>query len=732
MSPQLIDLKAPRPRFARSINVERDSGSEAIEGYLPVGRAIDAIGRLASALNRDDVEVALSITGPYGSGKSSLAIIINALLGPRGDPARRSAETLLEEVSPETLATLRSARVRLGADEKGFIRASATADREPVAATVLRALIHGTERFIPQKGQIRTHKNVLAQLQKMQREFESQNRISPDPRSVRREVERLCTLAPVLILIDEFGKNLEALADAPSEADLFLLQELAEWTRGADALPLALVTLQHMAFDEYATGTSVTQRREWSKIQGRFEDIPFIDSPAQTRSLIAAAFGPTDRRLAAVVKLWAEVQAASLSKLGSGELLLDEELIGTCWPLHPIALAILPDLCERYGQNERTLFSFLAGHEPRSITSFLSEHAWAKGQELPVVRLDVLYDYFVDSAATMAAISSAASRWLEIDSRIRDARGIDDAGRRVLKAVGLLNLVSAGGTLRASKAVVCFAVADGLAGTASEDDVDEQLRFLESRGLITYRDFADEFRVWQGSDFNLKAAIDLASRRTREIPAARLVESVHPLGPVVAGRHSHLTGTLRVFDRKWVDHDVTTIEPFGIDDRADGLVLYVLGPEAPIDALERRTAVKPVAFVVTPDSSGVVNAAREVAAIDEVLSTSDELGSDWVAYRELQERRLEAIVVLEGEFERTFGSTNGQAGKWTYLRPSKSTRWSDVISPSASSALSVIADAWYPSAPTIRNDLVNRHDLSSQAAKGATRGGGGHVGITSP
>src|SRR5664280_310301 len=447
MPQKLIDLKAPRPRFARSINVERDSGSDAIEGYLPVGRAIDAIGRLASALNRNDVEVALSITGPYGAGKSSLAIIINALLGPQGDQARRSAETLLEEVAPETLATLRSARVRLGANETGFIRASATADREPVAATVLRALIHGAERFIPPKGQIRTHKSVLARLYQMQIAFESQNRISPEPRSIRREVERLSTLAPVLVLIDEFGKNLEAFADAPSEADLFLLQELAEWTRGADALPLALVTLQHMAFDEYATGTSGTQRREWSKIQGRFEDIPFVDSPAQTRALIAAAFGPTDRRLVPAIKSWAEVQARTLATLGSGDLLLDEQLIESCWPLHPVALAILPDLCERYGQNERTLFSFLAGHEPKSVTTFLSEHAWTKDQELPVVRLDVLYDYFVDSAVTMAAISSAASRWVEIDSRIRDARGIDDAGRRVLKTVGLLNLISAGGTL---------------------------------------------------------------------------------------------------------------------------------------------------------------------------------------------------------------------------------------------------------------------------------------------
>ena len=114
MTKKLIDLKAPRPRFARSINVERDAGSSAIDGYLPVGRAIDALDRLATALGRNDVEVALSITGPYGSGKSSLAIIIDALLGPKDDPARRAAEELLVDVAPRTLERLHLALERLG------------------------------------------------------------------------------------------------------------------------------------------------------------------------------------------------------------------------------------------------------------------------------------------------------------------------------------------------------------------------------------------------------------------------------------------------------------------------------------------------------------------------------------------------------------------------------------------------------------------------------------------
>ena len=187
---------------------------------------------------------------------------------------------------------------------------------------------------------------------------------------------------------------------------------------GRGRLPLALVTMQHMAFDEYADSASAAQRREWAKIQGRFEDIPFVDSPAQTRSLIAASFEPPSGRLAESQSGWAHRQLPVLQSLGLNELAADPEQLAACWPLHPVALAALPELCERYGQNERTLFSFLAGHEPLSVASFLSDTAW-DDDHLPVVRLDRLYDYFIDAAASMVGVSTNASRWLEIDTRIR-------------------------------------------------------------------------------------------------------------------------------------------------------------------------------------------------------------------------------------------------------------------------------------------------------------------------
>jgi hypothetical protein len=43
---KLIEMIDVNPRFARSANIERDLGVEALEGYVPTGRAIDVVRRV--------------------------------------------------------------------------------------------------------------------------------------------------------------------------------------------------------------------------------------------------------------------------------------------------------------------------------------------------------------------------------------------------------------------------------------------------------------------------------------------------------------------------------------------------------------------------------------------------------------------------------------------------------------------------------------------------------------
>src|SRR5207249_5824352 len=100
------------------------------------------------------------------------------------------------------------------------------------------------------------------------RRFGDHDAPRPTAQAVREALEGLAELGPVLLLIDEFGKNLEAYTDSPSDGDLYVLQQLAEWSHGTRALPLVTLTMQHLAFAEYLSSASDGQRRELAKVQG--------------------------------------------------------------------------------------------------------------------------------------------------------------------------------------------------------------------------------------------------------------------------------------------------------------------------------------------------------------------------------------------------------------------------------------------------------------------------------
>jgi len=632
---KLSDEVRPHARFSRSINVESDNSTNVVETYLPTGRALDVVRRLARGLDDRSPGRAFSITGPHGSGKSSLAVFLGALLSGGDTSEFRAALELLASIEPEVADQLVSARSRLDVDKAGFVLAIATAEREPVIASVARALAIGSEKMLG-----RSKANPIPR-----------DWVDPEvaskltPRDIRDRLEALTKKAPVFLLIDEFGKNLEAYADSGRDGDPYLLQELAEWASRDGDPRLVIVTMQHLAFDEYVQESSTARRREWVKVQGRFEDIAYVETAAQSRRLIGSAFIREEGPLTKAVSNWVKEAEEPYRQAGLRELLDDAP---ASYPLHPLALAVLPELCSRYGQNERTLFSFLAGPEPTAVPAALETSDWQPKRPLPFVRLPEVYDYFTASAATMISSAATGSRWVEIESRIRDTIGLTPLQSATLKSVGVLNLVSAGGTLRASRHVLALALTDGTTDTAS---VLEALTELESKGLVTYRDFADEYRIWQGSDFDLKGAVAAARRRSQNRRLEELLNEACPQQPLVASRHSQMLGTLRVFQRRFSslqDVDLTALAP---DSQWDGTVLLSVNTDLP--ELDFAPSSKPVVVVTPKEVDGLHASALDAAALSEALRDAEAHGADWVARRELIERLAEA----QGTFQHAGSST---------------------------------------------------------------------------
>ena len=142
----LAEAVAVAPRFARSANLERDATRlEPLQGYVVTARALDVAERIAATAAGGGAGGAWSLTGPYGSGKSSLGLLVDAAFGPPGH-ARRLAERLIGDASESVGRLLREAHERHGTGERGFYRGLVTARRESLNRTVLRALDSAVRR----------------------------------------------------------------------------------------------------------------------------------------------------------------------------------------------------------------------------------------------------------------------------------------------------------------------------------------------------------------------------------------------------------------------------------------------------------------------------------------------------------------------------------------------------------------------------------------------------------
>ena len=688
----LADHIVVQQRFSRSANLERDIDFvEPLDGYVVTSRALDVVRRVSRVANGSVAGGAWSITGPYGSGKSSLALLLDAAFGPAG-PSRELALGQIDLASKHVGDSIRNAHELHRTSAKGFLRGLVTGNREPIAHTLSRALQSAIKRSTDKH---RVSKRVLQAIQSV-----AQCEVGRNGQSVSTLVDVarcLASKSPLLLIVDEFGKNIEAIENG-NEADPYLLQQVAEAGQGA-GLPIFLFTLQHLSFESYVSDTNSFARNEWAKVHGRFEEIAFVESSRETRSLIGSVFKVESPTLQSRIDRWAETQKQSMRTLGITDL-ADEKTIASCYPLHPLSAMLLPELCNRYGQHERTLFSFLTSPHSASAASFLAATSLPSRGTLPSLGLDGVYDYFISGESTGSISTNGPLKLHEIALRLRDHHGLTSGEMKLAKSVAMLNVVSNGGTVRASSDLISHVGARSC----------ETLSKLEELGVVTYRRFADEYRVWQGTDVDIQRLIDSARHGLKDRSLFHILSHLDQPQAQVAARHSAEHDVLRVFSKRFATSG-EEVEPLDEFSPYDGQVLLLTEENAELPKLVKsKVVVKPTIAAIPCNVKSLEKISRDLVAMNLALSHGD-VEADWVAKRELSERVAESKTLLQ----QTINSTYGVAScRWFLIERSGSIELSAYR---GSAVLSEAADMAYPFTPCVGNEMLNRTDLTAQGAR---------------
>ncbi len=540
-----------RSTYTRSINLQRDSDNlELIQAYVLTSKAIQALERIAEGFTSVAHERSLALIGPYGSGKSAFALFLSVLLNAGKCAAHRVALTKLQISAPHLFPVFQKTLV----GRRGFLRVVINGIPTSLKQQVMSALALAVERekINPRLvAKIRAAVLADAAMDKLILLFG--------------DVQNAWALiggSGVLLEIDELGKFLEYESYHPQHSEIHLLQLLAEHAQQAHAAPLHLVVMLHQAFEEYTNRVGKHLRDEWQKVQGRFSAIAFLEPAEQALRVVSAAFD-SNHVLLPATRTAVDVITETLVREGALAYGLKanqaRKLFKSCYPLHPLTTLILPVLCQKVAQNERTMFSYLSSKEPFGLCLRLEQITsgdWIEPSEL--------YDYFIHNQMGGFSDPLTYHRWMEVITALErfDAEP-SDAAVRLLKTIGVLNLIGAQRGLKASPALLkCL----------FSDKFDELITRLEQASVIHYRSYSQEYRVWQGTDFDLSGALRAVVAEFSSLPLVQTLNQLALMKPIVARRASIVTGSLRCFIPRFIDQHTRSDDVEG--DGKTGLRLW--------------------------------------------------------------------------------------------------------------------------------------------------------------
>ena len=668
-------------RFQRSIRVDTDIDEpSALEGFVCPSSTAQTLLSMA----RQVVETgqgAFTWTGPYGSGKSSLAVALAALLGADGRSRAQARAAIGLQASGELLSLLKASR-------KGWTTLPIVGSRTD-AALAIAAALDG-----PRRGR---------------------KRMSIAGTEVIERLKAAADEAPgagLIVIIDEMGKFLEHAASG--DADVYFFQQLAE-AASRSHRRLIVIGILHQAFDDYAHRLAREVRDEWLKIQGRFADVPINIAGEEQITLIGHAI-EADAPLSIRPVAHGIASAIQHNRPGTGSQ-LDQELVD-CWPLHPIVACLLGPLSRRrFGQNQRSVFGFLNSAEPHGFQDFLRTTPAGDGQTYQPA---MLWDYLRANLEPSILASPDGHRWsLAVEAVERcEARGGDLDHVQLVKTIALIDLFKERSGLLPSEDVLAHAW-PSLPAVRLKLMLDQ----LAAWSIVIFKNFLGAYAIYAGSDFDIDAAVGQAHARMTGIDFARL-RHLAMLQPILAKRHYHTTGVLR-----WFDIDIAPltdgadrVRRYQPQNGATGLFLLLIATqtETPVKARklweQAATATQdvPVAVGWSRDGYTIRELAQELLALETVRAERAELNGDAVARREVNARIARVAADLEERVRQAFlfaewkaASSSGYEATLTIPQ--------DAGLAGLNAVASSLADSRYPHSPRLHNELLNRIKPSSNA-----------------
>jgi hypothetical protein len=412
--------------------------------------------------------------------------------------------------------------------------------------------------FINIIGEFTSFENYFITLYKLDKNASTTDIIKAIDKHYKTNIKKGVGIA---ILVDEFGKFLEYAAKNNPESELYFIQQLAEWANDINKDTLFVTTL-HQDFSAYALQLSKLQKQEWDKVKGRIKDIPFNEPVEQLLHLAAERIHQkfsdvsVDKNFDKLFELIAKANAFPLKDY------FEKEFAKKLFPFDILSAAVLTLALQKYGQNERSLFSFIESKDYLSINEFdLKQNNY---YSVPRV-----YDYLINGYYSFLTTkyNPDYTQWSAIRRSIERIEGLfkDYATQKqaedILKLIGLLNVFATGSakldpSFYKSYSKLCLGI----------NNADTIIEELEKKKIIRYVNHSLKYILFEGTDLDIEIAIDDAGRLVEKVSNVVASLNQHFEFPFISAKNAYYKkGTPRFFQFKLTEKPLEAIPEREID-----------------------------------------------------------------------------------------------------------------------------------------------------------------------
>jgi len=505
----------------------------------------------------------------------------------------------------------------------------------------------------------------------------------------------------LLIVVDEFGKVLEHAAKNNPEQELYFLQKLAEFVN-VPTRDIMLLTTLHQNFGSYSKDLTETQKNEWIKVKGRFKEITFVE-PVEQLLYLASRQLPKKQYDFGFESAFDLYQLAIETRIISSSF--SEDVACQLFPLDAFSAFAITTALQRYGQNERSLFTFLNNRGNNSLLEFQPKRNLT-------YHLGIVYDYLCYNFYSYLKDANADSMsWGSMQASIDRVEGLEwestsqlNDALNIVKAIGILNLFGVASFQLDSGQMVRYAKL-----AMDVENAQELIEKLIRLKIVRFASYKNRLMLFEGTDIDIELEIQKAgavvSRPVSFIDDLRQFISKR-VSPVKA--HCFHSGTPRYFEYE-IREEPLDMVPTG---DTDGFIELIFSPKP--NALEEIKAYSlntehAIIYAYFNNTEEIIDHLYNIDKYDYILTkVLIDKESDHVAFSEIMKlKEYEEDLLNKTISDNLFAYKNrviwvfkGEQHKVSSLKE-------------FNELLSYVCDNVYSKSPVMINELFNRHKLSS-------------------